>query len=735
MARVVDLRTPRLIAILALCLGVGTLAVYWRVLRCDFVKYDDATYTGHPLVQQGITEQGIVWAFTGIHASNWHPLTTISHMLDSQLFGLGPVGPHAINILLHTANTVLLFLILHRMTKSIWRSAFVAALFALHPLHVESVAWVAERKDVLSTFFWMLTTGAYALYTERPATKTYMPVIVLYALGLLAKPMLVTLPITLLLLDYWPLGRFGACKKKHQSWPGWRLAAEKWPLFLLSGIASGITYYVQRKGGATVMLAQIPLGLRISTAAVSCVGYLRKMVLPFDLAVFYPYPTEGIAAWKIVGSLLFLGAVSYGVFRYRRRNPYALVGWLWYLVTLVPVIGLVQVGEQAMADRYTYVPLIGIFMMIAWGIPALLAPEPPEAKAPAHACKHHKPQSLVQTPASPRPISPVVPAIAVVMIFIFALCTWRQIGFWQNRLTLFSHALDVTSANYLAHNMVGASLSEEGKFKEAVVHFNKTLAIKSDDPFAYNNLGNAYTRLGKLNDAIPAYQRAIELKPDSPLGYFNLGMDLALAGRVDEAIKEFSTVISINSGPRGHPEMFEVNQAANDAHIRKLAVIMKTRHDSYMVRRYAMALAQRGRLDEAISYLSQIKSSCPAGESRTAESREKVCYYQDAIRDNTENAEAHYGLGNAYSQSGDRDSAIKEFKKAIELKPGFVQARNNLAVALYFTGRYAEAWDEVHACRKLGTGPCAGFTQALAAKMPDPSGADPAPAVTTVVYR
>ncbi len=348
---------------------MGTLGAFWQVLDCGFVNYDDITYVGSPHVQSGLTVDNIKWAFKAIHCGNWHPLTSISHMLDCQIYGLNPRWHHLTNLLLHIANTVLLFLVLVRMTGLPWRSAFVAGLFAVHPLHVESVAWVAERKDVLSTFFWMLTMYAYVRYVEHPRLTSYAPVLVFLALGLMAKPMLVTLPFVLLLLDYWPLGRFASGKK--QAWPGWRLILEKAPLYMLAAASSVVTYLVQQKGGAMISFAQASFSARAANAVLSYGKYLWKTIWPTGLAVFYPYPADPAAAWKVGGTALVLVCISALVIFAARRRPYLATGWLWYLGTLVPVIGLVQVGEQAMADRYTYIPLIGLFIMVAWDVPEL----------------------------------------------------------------------------------------------------------------------------------------------------------------------------------------------------------------------------------------------------------------------------------------------------------------------------------------------------------------------------
>ncbi|MCX6375590.1 MAG: hypothetical protein NTU88_06080, partial [Armatimonadetes bacterium] len=363
----------------ALLLTVMTLAVYWQALNHDFITvYDDGSYVlKNEHVQRGLSIENVAWAFTTTDVYNWHPLTWISHMLDCQLFGLKPRGHHATSLILHLADSLLLLLVLTRMTKSVWKSFFVAALFAIHPTHVESVVWIAERKDVLSAFFWMLTMGAYVLYAERPGIGRYLLIMSAFALGLMSKPMLVTLPLILLLMDYWPLGRFRfgepspKKKKGKQPWSGRKLIWEKVPLLALTLGSSIATFAAQKHGGAMTSLDEFPLGVRIANAFVSYIGYIGKTFWPSKLAVLYLHPGASLPIWEVIGSALLLALIFVAVFRFGRGHPYLQVGWLWYFVTLIPVIGFIQVGRQAMANRYTYVPLIGLFIMIAWGIPDL----------------------------------------------------------------------------------------------------------------------------------------------------------------------------------------------------------------------------------------------------------------------------------------------------------------------------------------------------------------------------
>ncbi len=441
--------TKKPLLIISLLLSIITFMAYWQVTHCDFTTFDDPMYvTENSHIQDGLTVEGIIWAFTTGHAADWQPLTCISHMADVQLFGLQPGWHHLTNLLFHLASTLLLFLVLHRMTKALWQSAFVAALFALHPLHVESVAWVAERKGVLSTFFWMLTMGTYVSYVARPGLTRYLALLLCFALGLMAKPMLVTLPFVLLLLDYWPLQRLeqkelpqevlkplSRDKKKGKStpppvkapvqpvgrWPLIRpLLTEKIPLFVLAVLSSIVTYLAQYHGGAVGSLEVLPLGARIANAFVSYTAYMVKTLWPTNLAVFYPHPGSW-PLWQVLGSVVLLLAITALVIRGAKKRPYAAVGWLWYVGTLVPVTGLVQVGSHAMADRYTYIPLVGLFIIVAWGVPELLKKWP------------YRKEALI--------------ALSALCLLCLFLVTWRQVGYWRNSIALYDHALEVIGRN------------------------------------------------------------------------------------------------------------------------------------------------------------------------------------------------------------------------------------------------------------------------------------------------
>jgi protein O-mannosyl-transferase len=511
--------------LLCLLLAAATLSVFWPVVHCDFLNYDDPEYfTANPHVLTGLTPANAAWAFTTGHASNWHPLTWLSLMLDVELFGTGPAGPHFTNLLFHTANTVLLFLLLRRLTGASWRSASVAALFALHPLHVESVAWVAERKDVLSAFFFMLTLLAYASYTQRrPGSRPQSPILnyflalLFFTFGLLCKPMLVPLPLVMLLLDWWPLNRisdfrFPVSDLKH-------LLLEKIPFFTLSATSCIVTFIMQQKGGAVAALVKVPMSSRLENAFVSIARYLGKAFCPVLLANPYPLPGHWPALPALAAFALFAGLCGMAVC-FRKRFPFGFTGWFWFVVMLVPVIGLVQVGNAAMADRYTYLPLIGLFIILVWG--------------------------AGEAVVTWRPHRPSVTAIALLLLLALAWRTRNQIGFWQNSGILFSHTLAVTENNYLAHNNLGTWLSDNGRTAEAMEHFQRSLQIQPDNPDALFNVGNAFAKLWNWDAAITNYQSVLRMAPAKADILNNLGMALAAKNQYAEAVTNFEASLKLN---------------------------------------------------------------------------------------------------------------------------------------------------------------------------------------------
>ena len=515
------------IAILAILLVGVTAAVYWQVSSCEFVRWDDPFYvTENSNVQGGISSSGVVWAFTTSFFANWHPLTWLSHMLDCQLFGLKPAGHHLTSLVFHIANVLLLFWVLIRMTGSVWKSGFVAALFAVHPLQVESVAWVSERKDVLSAFFWLLTMLAYTRYAERPRFRRYILVLLAFALGLMAKPMLVSLPIMLLLLDYWPLKRLSPTDGLRALKP---LVIEKMPLFALSAASSAITLKVQATGGAVSSLQSCGFGLRAANAVMSYTAYLAKAIWPSGLACFYPY-VKSYPGWQVASSATLLAGLFCLAIIVGARYRFLAIGWLWYVITLVPVIGLVQVGAQCRADRYTYIPLIGLFIIVAWGVPALVA----RLARTAH--------------ASQWTASVALSLVALVVLSAFAVCAKSQVRYWRNSCDLWTRALEVTKNNDFAHNNLANILLKQGNFEQAVYHYSEALAINPRNAEAHNSYGAALDQQGKLDQAIVQYREALKINPKYAKAHVNLGLALGKQNTLDEAVKEFAEAIRIEPG-------------------------------------------------------------------------------------------------------------------------------------------------------------------------------------------
>ncbi len=524
----------RLLLLLGLLLSAAVFCIYAPASAHLFLDYDDRAYvTGNPMVQQGLSHAGWRWAWTTFHASNWHPLTWLSHMLDCQLFGPRPFGPHLVNVGLHAVNTLLVFLVLHGMTRAIWRPALVAALFALHPLHVESVAWVAERKDLLSTCFGLLALEAYRRYVRRPSFLRYTLLLGVFALSLLAKPMLVTLPFLLLLLDYWPLRRFPthAATLGQRAGPGSetteegtpavplsRLLLEKVPLLAIAAGSCMVTLYAQLNG-AVVSLDKVPLAVRVANAVLAYTGYLRKMVWPTDLAILYPHPGSQISVTAVLGSAFVLTALTVLAVWQRRRRPALLVGWSWYLGTLVPVIGLVQVGEQSMADRYTYFPLLGIFLALAWSIPTTLADRAGGRIALASGS-------------------------AIVLLFC-ALLTRSQLSFWQDEETVWRHALQVTDNNAVAHQSLGTYLFNQGRTAEGTRHLERATRIAPDNALALHNLGLIRLMQGQDEEAVDLFRRAVANAPWIGHYHDSLGLALVLTDRREEARGCFQEAIRL----------------------------------------------------------------------------------------------------------------------------------------------------------------------------------------------
>ena len=503
------------------------LGLFSPALHNGFTGYDDDEYVvDNSHVRTGITPENVSWAFTAAHSNNWHPLTWVSHQLDASIFGVDPAGHHFTSVLLHAMNTVLLFLWLYGLTGRVWPAAFVALGFGVHPLHVESVAWVAERKDVLSTFFGMLTLLAYTTYVRRPGRARFVAVAAALTAGLMAKQMLVSVPAILLLLDWFPLKRPEPLR---------RLILEKAPLFALSALSCVAALWAQRRGGALAAIDHLPLGLRLSNAALSCVRYLVKTVWPADLSVFYPFPVNGIALWKVAGAAFAIIAISALAWRARRDHPWLALGWAWYLITLMPVIGIVQVGMQAMADRYMYAPMIGVLMAVAFE-----AAEGPRAIAYA----------------------------GVALLAAWSAVTWRQIPVWHDGVTLFTHALEIDRENFVAHDNLGVELDRRGQHEAALAHYRETLRLKPGDRNGESNYAQASFAKGQRllgagdpAGAIAAFRDGLHYRPGNALALLSLGVAQAQTGHDDAAREAFEAALRYD--PRNVEAHFDLGLVYN----------------------------------------------------------------------------------------------------------------------------------------------------------------------------
>ena len=682
--------------LICLFLVIAILAVYWQVGNYDFVNFDDDKYVTENLnIRAGITLKSVRWAFTNFDQMYWHPLTWLSHMLDCELYGLEPGMHHLTSLLFHIVNTLLLFLVFRKMTGSLWQSAFVAALFALHPINVDTVAWVAERKNVLSTFFWILTMFTYARYIEKPGLFRYMLTFSVFALGLMAKPMLVTLPFVLLLLDYWPLRRlhFGQSNSDNRTKARksitseytessvFRLVLEKTPFFLLVILYFClISLSFQPDAIGVVSTESVSMNLRLANALVSCVSYMGKMIWPQDLAVLYPFPTTMLPMWQITGAGLLLVCVSVLVARAWKQKPYFVVGWLWFLGTLVPVIGIIQSGLwPAMADRWAYIPLIGLFVMIAWGVPDLL-----------ERWQHRRTFLAIS---------------AGCILSALTMVTWMQLQYWQNSSSLFEHAINVTENNAIAHNNLGNALQEQGKTDEAIEHYTEALEIKPHDANAHSNMGVALSEQGRTSEAIDHYTEALKIKPHDANAHSNMGTALAKQGRTSEAIDHFIKALKIK--PHDAKAHSNVGVAlagqgkiaeAIDHFIRAIKIQPDYANVHYNL---GNALATQGRLDEASSHYSEALRINPDDDDARArlqmiqtvlkETDNDIKRLKELLEINSGDPELHYGLGNLYYKRRDFDKSIYQYQKALSIHPNAVPVLNNLAMVYMAKRDYEKA--------------------------------------------
>ncbi|CAB5139818.1 Tetratricopeptide TPR_2 repeat protein [Olavius algarvensis associated proteobacterium Delta 3] len=617
------IRPEFLVSVLIL---VGTVFVYGQVVQFDFLNFDDPLYvTENPHVLGGLTVEGVAWGFSNFSDGNWIPLTWLSLMLDGMLYGSDPFGYHLTNVLWHAVNSILLFAVSRKMTGALWQSAFVAAMFALHPLHVESVAWVSERKDVLSAFWGILGLLAYDRYVRQPSGFRYVLLFICFCLSLLAKSMLVTFPFILLLMDFWPLGRFGL-DIPDQGKSNWvirllPLVREKVPLFAVAAVFGGVTFWAQKSGGGVSSLELYPLSVRAANGLVAMVAYLSQVIWPLQLAAFYPHPGNSLPLWQVLGSgVLIVGATVIAVVN-ARKVPYLTVGWLWFVGTLVPVIGLIQVGGQAMADRYMYLPMIGISIILAWG-----------GADAAKKLRLHR---------------ALVTAGVMTLLSLWTLQAHRQAGYWRNSVTLFEHALAVTHGNFVAHSNLGNALLETGSAHRAVSQFRQAVAIRPKSAMAHYNLGRGLTDVGASGMAMASYREALIRDPDYPGANGNLANLLTAEGRFEEALVYYRKEMDIAPdapGPLGNMANLLAIRGEFDRAISLYErAISLDPQDAVVHGNYGLALKAVGALPQA------------------------AAHFAEAIRLDPSYAAAYLETGRILLQQGHSGAAEKFFRQAREL--------------------------------------------------------------------
>ncbi|MEE8349745.1 MAG: tetratricopeptide repeat protein [Acidobacteriota bacterium] len=690
--------------LLAAGLIAVTLLAYAPVRGHQFLIYDDDVYvTENPRIQQGISLENVVWAMTAFENTLWKPVTLISHMLDCQLFGLNPAAHLLMNLFFHTMNVILLFGILHQMTGALWRSAVVAALFALHPLNVESVAWVAERKNVLSTLFWLLTMWAYWWYVKHPTWWRYIGVVGGMVLGLMTKPMLVTLPCALLLMDYWPLQRLSdQWNQFRERLPG--LLKEKLPLFALAAGASLLTLHAAESTVGLPSLEDHAFSSRVANAIVSHSLYLKRMVWPSDLAVFYPNPGNALGMGSVGLATLILGGISLWVWTRRRNYPYLVVGWLWFLGTLFPVNGLFQSSAQAMADRYAYVPLIGVFVMLVWG---------------GH--------QLAQTLEIKKDWLGVA---GLVLLIALMVSTRRQLNYWKDSITLFEHAVQSTDDNFVAHNNLGKALMDQGSINAAIENFSMVLELKPDSDRGLYNMGLALQALGKTEEAVHYFIRALQSNSTMPEAYNNLGSILIAQGRPEEAITLLQDAVRFDPlMEQAHSNLGvalmkigELDRAME--HLVRALKIAPNQAETYI--NVGLVLNRQGKSSEAFHYFSQAAdldpgmatahnhlgmilmsqteleevsehdsrvTQTPENPGRTMEDRadEAIRHFARSLEINPEQMSANNNMGAALDLQGRSDEALQYYRSAIELAPHSALTHYNLGQTLLKLGHWDEA--------------------------------------------
>ncbi|MFA5293261.1 MAG: tetratricopeptide repeat protein [Phycisphaerae bacterium] len=641
--------------LICLSLAIVTFAVFYQMHRFKFITFDDPDYVfENRNIQAGITPETVKWAFTTSHAANWHPVTWLSHMLDWRLFGSNAGGHHLTSLIFHIANTLLLFIVLYQMTSATWQSAFVAAMFALHPMHVESVAWVSERKDVLSTFFGMLTMLAYLRYAKKPGIVRYMLIVLTFALGLMSKPMLVTLPFVLLLLDYWPLSRLGSKRSLFY------LIVEKIPLFVMVFVSCTVTFIFQKQGGA-MSGKRYDFLVRFANAIISYIQYIIKMIWPVRLSYFYSHPGENISVLYAVTAAVILLTVTILILRLAGKHKYLVTGWFWYIGTLAPVIGFVQVGAQAMADRYSYITLTGLFIMIAWGLPELLGK-----------WKYKK---------------NVLVSFAILIIFAMSICTWFQLGYWADSKTLYQHALDVTTDNYTANIHMSESMREQGNLDDSLYYCSQAIRIMPGAVRGHLRMGYLLRQAGRLDESAREYQKCLQARPNDSNALNGLGATLSRQGKYDQAVECLAKALRIRpSYAAAHDNMGHVLaiQGKLDEAVVHLNEALRLNPDFALAHYHlGQVQMQRGEINEAVAHFDEALKLNPdwfepmnglswllaVSKNNTVHNPDKAVNLAMRACELTDykNPEILDTLAVAYAATGDFDKAVETVQKALEL--------------------------------------------------------------------
>jgi len=681
------------LAVIIIFLIFICLAAFGRITGNGFINFDDQGYvTGNYQIQHGINFQTVKWALTTTYFSYWHPLTWLSYALDWSLFGANAGGHHLVSLLLHIAAAIFLFLFLNKTTNNIWPSAFAAAFFALHPLRVESVAWASERKDVLSMFFAMPCLWAYAFYAQKTSVSKYLLCLILFTLALMSKPTMVTLPFLLMLLDYWPLRRWQKAldgqKKGFHSIGG--LILEKIPFFCLVIAVSILTFLAQNEKGTVASVETISFINRIGNAILSYAAYLEKTIWPFNLAVFYPYELP-LPLWKVLISGFIFLCITLASFYYIKKLPFLFAGWFIYLGTLVPVIGLVQVGSQAMADRYTYMPSVGISFMLTWGILYLVKRENIRKKV-------------------------LFPAGVAILIFLSVL-TWKQCGYWKDSIKLWNHALQVTKNNFMAHGNLGLELFNKGKTDEALIHYNKALLINPNLPVVHQDRGVAYVELGQYQKALEDFRKAVSISPDYADAYYNMGTTLVILTRYESAIDNFNEAIRLypsfsnayyNRGLAYH-KIGRYRDALDDF---SKDISFRPDHADAYYNRGSLYISM-GQYQQAIEDMSSVIRLKPDNSSayfNRSNAYVALSQYQKAIDDlsaviklDPKSFDSYNNRGALYIQLGWYQQALNDYTTAIQLKPDYADACNNMAFLYLKKGNIESGCKAAKKACELGT--------------------------------